>query len=83
MTTRQLRFLRVLRLQDFSDAVEQLDVALVGVLLNSGNKSPGHCTCGLRCNRCIGAVAVYLALSLPQCKYQEGVGIRCLVVFAA
>jgi len=42
MTTRKLRLLGVAGLQLIADAVEQLDVALLRVLLKGGNEGPGH-----------------------------------------
>ncbi len=47
MTTAQLRLLRVLRLQLRADAVQQLDVALLRVLLERGDECPGHGAGGL------------------------------------
>ena len=55
MTARQLRLLGVLGLEDLPDAVEQLHVALLGVLLQGGDESPRHGTGSLRSNRGIGA----------------------------
>ncbi len=40
MAARELRFLRVLRLQHIANAVEQLHVALLRVLLESRDESP-------------------------------------------
>lgn len=50
MTAAQLRLLLVLALQLFADAVEQLDVALLRVLLERGNESPRHGAGGLTSN---------------------------------
>ena len=47
MTTRQLRFLRILVHQDISDTVEQLDIALLRIVPQSCDESPGHGTGGL------------------------------------
>lgn len=54
VTARELRLLRVFRGQLVSDAVEQLHVALLGILLKGGNKGPGHGPSGLRGDRGVG-----------------------------
>ena len=46
MATRELGLLGVAGLQLVADAVEQLDVALLRVLLEGGDEGPGH---GARC----------------------------------
>lgn len=37
-----------------ADAVEELHVALLGVLLEGGDKGPGHGAGGLGCDGCVG-----------------------------
>jgi len=53
MTAAQLRLLRVLRLELITDRVKQLDIALLWVLLECGNESPGHRACGLAGDLCV------------------------------
>lgn len=50
----KLRLLSIFCSQFVSDAVEQLDVALLRVLLESRNKGPGHGTSGLRSDSSVG-----------------------------
>ena len=54
VAARQLRLLGILGLKHITDAVEQLDIALLGVRLESRDESPGHGTRGLGCDSCIG-----------------------------
>jgi hypothetical protein len=54
MTATQLRLLAILSLELITDAIQQLDVALVGILLESINKRPRHGTRGLSLDRSIG-----------------------------
>ena len=54
MTTRQLRLLGVARLQLVANAVKQLHVALLRVLLERSDKGPRHCASGLGSNCGIG-----------------------------
>lgn len=54
MTAAQLRLLLVLALQLITDAVQQLDVALIGVLAQRCDESPRHGPCSFAANRCIG-----------------------------
>jgi hypothetical protein len=56
VATAQLRLLGILGGELVTDAVEQLDVALLGVLLHGVYKGPGHSSSGLRGNRSIGSV---------------------------
>jgi len=44
MAARELRTLRITRGELVADAVEQLDVALLGILLEGRHKGPGHGT---------------------------------------
>lgn len=53
MTAAKLRLLRVLCLQLITDRVKQLDIALLWVLLECGNESPGHRACGLAGDLCV------------------------------
>jgi hypothetical protein len=55
VTARQLGLLCVLCLQHVADAVEQLDVALFGVLADGFDKGPGHGACGLGSDGRIGS----------------------------
>ena len=50
MAAAQLRLLRVFALQLVSDAVQQLHVALLRILLQGGNEGPRHGACGLAGN---------------------------------
>lgn len=50
MAAAQLRLLRVPALQLITNAVEQLHVALLRVLLECRNEGPGHSTRGLSCD---------------------------------
>lgn len=50
MTATQLRLLRVLALQLVPDAVQQLHIALLRILLQSGDESPRHGARGLSSN---------------------------------
>ena len=56
MAAGKLRLLRVFRIKLVSDAVQQLDVALLGVLLHRCYESPGHGACGLGGDCCVGPV---------------------------
>ena len=47
MAAAQLRLLRVFGFQLIPDAVQELHVALLGVLFQGGYKGPGHSACGL------------------------------------
>jgi hypothetical protein len=50
MTAAQLWLLLVLALQLIANAVQQLDVALIGVLAQCCDESPGHGTCSFAAN---------------------------------
>jgi hypothetical protein len=50
----QLRLLLVLALELLADAVEQLNVALVGVLAQRCDESPGHGARRFATDRCVG-----------------------------
>jgi hypothetical protein len=56
MATRQLRPLGVARGQLVADAVEQLDVALLRVLLERRDKGPRHGARGLGCDGGVGSI---------------------------
>lgn len=60
VTARELWLLGILLLELVADRVEQLDVALVRVLLEGLDKGPGHGTGGLRSNGCVGTVGEIL-----------------------
>jgi hypothetical protein len=55
MAAAQLRLLLVLALELFANAVEQLDVALVGVLAERCDERPGHGARSFATNRCVGS----------------------------
>ena len=50
MAATQLRLLRILASQLVSDAIQQLNIALLRVLLQCGDKSPRHCARSLSAN---------------------------------
>lgn len=56
MAAAQLRLLSVFGGQLVADAVEQLHVALLRVLLHGGDEGPGHGSGGLRCDVGIGTI---------------------------
>jgi hypothetical protein len=56
VAARELRFLRVLRGQFVANAVEELDVALLGILFESSDKGPRHGTGSLRSDGSIGTI---------------------------
>jgi len=56
MTAAQLRLLLVFAFQLLSDAVEQLYVALVWILLQAGNESPRHGSRSLTSDIRVGSV---------------------------
>lgn len=58
MAAAQLRLLLVLALELVSDAVEQLHVALVRVLLETGNEGPGHGARGFAADGSVGPAIV-------------------------
>lgn len=53
MTAAQLRLLGVLGLELVANAVEELDVALLRVLLQRRDEGPGHGSCGLAGDLCV------------------------------
>jgi len=61
MAAGKLWFLGVFGGELVTDAVQQLDVALLGILLHSGDEGPGHRTGGLCGNSCIGPIESPLA----------------------
>jgi len=67
VTARQLRLLRVVRLEQVTNAVQQLQVTLLGVGIERCNERPRHGTRGLRGNRGIGT-AKMSAISPPKKK---------------
>jgi hypothetical protein len=54
MTAAQLRLLLVLALKLITDAVQQLDIALIGVLAQRCDECPRHGTRGFAANGCVG-----------------------------
>lgn len=52
----KLRLLGVFRCELVTDAIEQLYVALLGVLLHSSDESPRHSTCSLSGDSCVGPI---------------------------
>jgi hypothetical protein len=64
MTATQLWFLGVLGSELVTDAVEQLDVALLRVLLHGGDEGPGHGAGGLGGDGCVGPVVFVVSLGL-------------------
>lgn len=55
MTARKLRLLRVLGLQDITNTVEKLNVALLRILLDSRDEGPRHGSGSLSVDCCVGA----------------------------
>ena len=65
MAAAQLRLLRVLGCELVADAVEQLYVALLWVLLHCCDEGPGHGARGLSRDRGVGTGRWLLAYVLP------------------
>ena len=65
VTAGKLRLLCVFGGELVSDVIEQLDVALLWVLLHRGNESPGHSACGLGGNRGISAMK-HVSICMPR-----------------
>ena len=61
MATGELRLLGISRLQFVADAVEQLDVALLRVLLERRDEGPRHGARGLRSDRSVGTRGGYVS----------------------
>lgn len=61
MATAQLRLLAILLLQDNTNAIQQLQIRLVGILLNRADKRIAHGARGLASNCGVGARLVVLA----------------------
>ena len=55
VTATQLRLLRVFALKLISNAVQQLNVALIRVLLQAGDEGPRHSACGFAGDRSVRA----------------------------
>lgn len=53
MAAAQLRFLCILALELFADTVQQLDVALLRILLQGSDKRPGHSPSSLASDICV------------------------------
>ena len=62
----KLRLLRVFAGELVADAVEELDVALLGVLLHCVDKRPGHGSCGLG-----GDCGISPAVYVSRCIHNE------------
>ena len=71
----QLWFLSILCCKLVADAIEQLDITLLRVLLHRIDESPRHGTSSLRCDGCIGPVKctlVYISSIFMQNAVAEG-----------
>lgn len=85
MTAAELRLLRILALQLITNAVKQLDVALLRVLLQRGDKCPAHSTSSLATYGRVGTVNL---VSIPGSSIMAtrlcslGVHVRCLGILA-
>lgn len=58
MTAAELRLLRVLGLELITNTIEQLDVALLGVLFEGRNERPRHGSCSLARDVCVLPVII-------------------------
>lgn len=56
MAARQLGLLSILGLENLSDTVEQLDIALSRIGFQGGNESPGHGASGFSSDKGIGTI---------------------------
>lgn len=65
MAAGKLRFLRVFCGELVSDAVEQLDIALLRILLHGRDESPGHCACSLGGDGGISPM-IYVSRCMPR-----------------
>lgn len=63
MTAAELRLLRILGLELITNTIEQLDVALLGVLLEGRNERPRHGSCSLARDVCVLPVIILHALA--------------------
>jgi hypothetical protein len=81
VTAAQLWLLLILALQLISDAVEQLHVALVRVLLQTRNEGPGHGACGFAADGSIGPEICVSSASFHSFAIHVGQHLRGLCVF--
>jgi len=65
VTATQLWFLSILGSEFVSDAVKQLNITLLGVLLHSCDEGPGHGACSLGCDVRIGSI-IYWSVKARQ-----------------
>ena len=65
MAAGKLRLLRVFGGELVSDVVEQLDVALLRILLHGRDESPGHGACGLSGDSGISPM-IYVSRCVPR-----------------
>lgn len=77
MATRKLRLLRVLRLQNLADAVEQFNVALLRIGLERSGKGIRHGASGL-----VGNGSVGTAWILVRSDKGDQESSRSLIIFA-
>ena len=80
VTTAQLGFLVVLALELVADAVQQLDVALVGVLAQGGDEGPTHCARGLAADAGVGGCLLVLGAGPHDDVSGRGFGAQVLLV---
>lgn len=80
MTTAQLGLLAVFLLQDYANAVEQLQIRLVRVLLDCCNERIRHGTRGLTSNGGIGARLIVLTSAPTDDISRACFGAHCLLV---
>lgn len=74
MTTTQLRLLSILGSELVTDAVEQLDVALLWILLHGVDEGPGHGTSSLCGNGSVGSVSNTVSKDSLRLRDTDGMG---------
>ena len=74
MTTTQLRLLSILGSELVTDAVEQLDVALLWILLHGVDEGPGHGTSSLCGNGSVGSVSNTASKDSLRLRDTDGMG---------
>ncbi|KAK4680595.1 hypothetical protein QC764_0000380 [Podospora pseudoanserina] len=74
VTARELGLLRVVPLKDIANVVQKLDIALLGVGLESRDEGMGHGTRSLRVDSGIGRGVVALEGTLCETEYAGGHG---------
>lgn len=72
VATRELGLLGVARLQLVADAVEQLHVALLRVLLEGRDEGPRHGARGLGCDGRVGSVGCRVLENVVKCTGKWG-----------